>query len=213
MPPSVDSVYCAVVLAAGRASRMGEPKGLLRLEGQPLLEHVLAAASAAQAVSEIVLVVNSAVEARLGEVALPTRVVTQIVVNPHESSGPGASLALGLATVSPGATAAAILLGDQPRVRPETIDRVARAFEKSGKPCARPVYSGAQLEHVPAHPVFVARRLWPEVTARSGGKGLGEWLSRYPERLQAVLCKGAPPRDIDTPDDYAAECEAGPDPT
>ncbi|MFP6580485.1 MAG: nucleotidyltransferase family protein [Myxococcota bacterium] len=199
------------MLAAGASRRMGAPKGLLPLEGRPILQHVLEAA-AASGVFEIVLVVNPTVEARLGELALPAGVPTRVVVNARESSGIGDSLGLGLAAARGDASAAVILLGDQPRVRPAVIERVARAFEKSGKPCARSVYSGAQLEHVPAHPVFVARKLWPEVMALSGGKGLAEWLSRHPENLQVVECEGTPPGDIDTPCDYAAACDAGSDP-
>jgi molybdenum cofactor cytidylyltransferase len=190
-----------VILAAGTSTRMGRPKQLLPLAGRPLLQHVVDAAAASR-VDEIVLVLGHAAEEIRAAITLPSRLPARVVVNPDPARGQSASLRLGLRAADPCATAAAVLLGDQPQVTRALIDRVAEAFFDGDAPAARPVWRSHGGERVPGHPVFLARRIWPEVEGLSGDQGARVLLAAHPEWLLEVACEEEPPGDIDDVDDY-----------
>ena len=87
-----------VVLAAGRSSRMGQPKGLVTFRGKPWLVHQLEAALGA-GVSPIFVLGYDAerYRAALADVlALPG---VSVVTNPEPSRGPFSSLQCGLGAV------------------------------------------------------------------------------------------------------------------
>lgn len=58
-----------VVLAGGKSSRMGQDKGLLQLQGRPMVAHVLSQVQAC--FQEVVLVANSPAYAQFGYPVLP----------------------------------------------------------------------------------------------------------------------------------------------
>jgi len=200
-PAEDGSFVSGVILAAGASRRMGRPKMLLPLEGRPLLQHALDAA-AASCLDEIVLVLGGGAPEILEAVALPPGRTVHVAVNEEPEAGQSASLRLGLRSAAPEAAAAAILLGDQPRVTGTLIDRVAAAFLAVEAPVVRPVYSGSHGRRVPGHPVLVARRLWSEVEKLRGDEGLRGLLARRPEWMEELAVEGEPPDDIDTWEDY-----------
>ena len=202
-----DAFLSAVILAAGTARRMGRPKLLLPLGDRPLLQHALDAAAASR-LDEIVLVLGDEAARVLEGIRLPARLPVRVAVNPDPSAGQSRSLCLGLRAADPRAAAAAILLGDQPRVTGPLIDRVAAAFLGAEVPVARPVYSGPHGRRVPGHPVLVARRIWPEVEKLRGDEGMRGLLVRRPEWLLAVPVAGDAPGDVDTPEDYRSAVAA-----
>lgn len=72
-----------IILAAGRGSRMGTPKQLLPLDGGPLLQHVVNAAT--EALADVILVLGHEAEAVRAALDLPARV--RVVVNPDHAEG------------------------------------------------------------------------------------------------------------------------------
>ena len=119
----------AVVLAAGAASRFGSPKALARLDGRPILEHVLDAVREAGIGEVVVVLGHFADEIEDGITWLDERIVR----NPdprHLSS----SLQVGVAAAAaldPPPRAVVIVLGDQPRTRPEVIRALISAARSS----------------------------------------------------------------------------------
>jgi molybdenum cofactor cytidylyltransferase len=206
-----DAFLSAVILAAGTARRMGRTKLLLPLGDRPLLQHALDAAAAASRLDEIVLVLGDEAARVLEGIRLPARLPVRVAINPNPSAGQSRSLRLGLRAADLRAVAAAILLGDQPRVTGPLIDRVAAAFLGAEVPVARPVYSGPHGRRVPGHPVLVARRIWPEVEKLRGDEGMRGLLARRPEWLLAVPVAGEAPGDVDTPEDYRSAVAAAAD--
>jgi molybdenum cofactor cytidylyltransferase len=202
-----ESFLSGVILAAGASRRMGRPKLLLPLGDRPLLQHALDAAAASR-LDEIVLVLGDRAAEVLDAIRLPSRLPVRVAVNEDPASGQSSSLRLGLRTADPRASAAAILLGDQPRVTGPLIDRVVAAFLGAGAPVARPVYCDSHERRVPGHPVLVARRVWPELESLRGDEGMRGLLARRPEWLLEVPVEGAPPGDIDTPKDYRSAAAA-----
>ncbi len=187
-----------VVLAAGGSRRLGRPKQLLPLAGQPVLAHVVRAAHDSD-LAEVVLVLGheaDAIAAAVGDLGQRT------VVNPDWTSGQSTSLRAGLAAVDPTADAVLFLLGDQPGVGRETIDAllaVARA-DPEARPIAAAEYGGRL-----GNPVLFRRALFPDLAALTGDEGARRLLRADPDRvLRVPVADGPPPPDIDTEEDYRA---------
>ena len=203
-----------IVLAAGASTRLGRPKQLLPFGDRCLLQRVIDEAAHSRLHEIVVVLGHRAAEIRRA-LRLPGR--ARIVVNSDHVAGQGASLAAGLCAADARATAAAVLLGDQPGVSAALIDRVVEAFLAGHTPAARPVYVGTD-RRVPGHPVLLARRVWPEVVPRvvhpgaqpGASEGARSALAAHPEWLLEVVLDGEPPADIDTWEDYRRSIDALP---
>ena len=152
----------AVVLAAGMSRRMGTPKQLLRIGGETILERTLKNVRAS-AVAEIVLVLGFAAESVEKEISTER---VKIVHNQEYQQGMGTSLRAGLAAVDAGASAALIVLADQPFVRPETLNRLIACHQESKPQIIIPMYKGFR-----GNPVLLDRSVFPEVKALTGDVG------------------------------------------
>ena len=205
--PRAGPYLSGVILAAGESTRMGRPKQLLPLGDRPLLQRVLDEA-VASCLDEVILVLGHEARQVQQAIQLPSGRRVRVVVNDDYARGQSTSLRLGLRSANARAEAAAVLLGDQPGVTAQLIDRVAAAFLAAGSPLVRPVYGGAGGRSVPGHPVFLARRIWPEVERLKGDRGARELLIDHPDWLLEVPVEGEPPQDIDTWDDYERAAEA-----
>ena len=200
------TAVAGVVLAAGGSRRMGHPKQLLPLGGRPLLQHALDAA-AASGLGEIVLVLGHEAEAIRRAVALPAR--ARVVVNSAWADGQGGSLARGLAAIGRDAPAAAVLLGDQPDVDADLIDRVVAAFRGDRDTALRPVWRDSNGAAHPGHPVVLARRSWAEIATLDGDRGARELFRRHPDWVRELPLAGTPPSDIDDAADYRRVSSGG----
>ena len=186
----------AIVLAAGTASRFGRPKQLIDLGGRPLVTYAVQSALDA-GVSEVIVVLGNEA-AQVGD-ALSTLPVG-LVFNPRFAEGQGTSVAAGIAALSPDIDAVVILLGDQPGVRPATIEALVEAFATGTSGIIAPVY-GTIL----GNPVLFGRDLFPALQALDGDEGARSIIrSRMPEVLRVPVPGDAPPPDIDTEADYEA---------
>jgi molybdenum cofactor cytidylyltransferase len=201
------AILSGVILAAGVSTRMGRPKQLLPLGDRCLLQHVLDEALSSR-LDEVILVLGHRAEEIREALRLRPGGPLRVVINPDYASGLSASLRLGLSSVDPRAVAAAVLLGDQPDMTTELIDRMAAAFLGADSPLVRPVYSGSAGRRVPGHPVFLARRVWPEVEKLRGDQGARALVSARPEWLLEVPVDHEPPADVDTWEDYQRAVDA-----
>jgi CTP:molybdopterin cytidylyltransferase MocA/SAM-dependent methyltransferase len=186
----------AIVLAAGASSRFGSPKALAILEGRPLLEHVLDAVRTA-GIDEIVVVLgHAAQEIEDGIDWLSEHRVRN--PDPRYLSG---SLQAGLAAVldiEPPVKAVVVVLGDQPRTRPEVI----RALISAGRSGDRPVVIPRYTDGGGANPVLLRADGFGLVDEASGDRGLGPLLSSDPNLVLEVPVPGSNP-DVDRPADLA----------
>ncbi|MBP2300992.1 NTP transferase domain-containing protein [Azospirillum picis] len=184
----------ALVLAAGRSSRMGPTNKLLApVQGAPLVARAVDAALASQAAGVIV------VTGHQGEsvaAALADRPVT-FVHNPAFADGLSSSLRAGLAAVPSEADAVVVCLGDMPRVASAVIDRLIAAYNPlEGRAICVPVIDGKQ-----GNPVLWDRAFFTEMAALSGDAGAKRLLGRHVDRLCEVPMEDAGVLyDVDTPE-------------
>jgi nicotine blue oxidoreductase len=188
----VRTSVAGVLLAAGEGSRLGQPKALVKLDGQTLAERGADMLRAGGA--DPVLIVTGAVPLDLPGV--------RTVRNPQWRTGMGSSLRAALqdlqAPQAPGRVAAAVVaLADQPLVGAEAVARLIAAF-RGGASVAVAAYRGQ-----PRNPVLVAREHWPEViTMAVGDQGARAFLRARPELVSLIECGDTgSPDDIDTPAD------------
>ena len=193
----------AVVLAAGRSTRMGTANKLLAdVGGRPMVRRVVDAARASRA--DPVVVVTGFERDRV-EAALDGSEAT-LVHNPDYAAGLSTSLHRGVAALSEAIDGVVVCLGDMPRVSSAVIDRLIAAFDPlEGRAICLSTWQGKR-----GNPVLIARRFFAEVQTISGDVGAKALIGEYPEAVcevamadDGVLC------DVDTPDALAAVKSSG----
>mgnify|MGYP001946852889 FL=1 len=143
----------ALLLAAGRSSRMGRLKGLLPWQGKPLIEWQIT--QLRQSVIDDLIVVLG-YQAEQYEPYLQAFEITT-VLNTDCNRGKCSSILKGLQSVTPHTDAILIAAVDQP-MRGETVNRMIRFMEQSDKGIVIPVYRGKR-----GHPVLFSATLREEL--------------------------------------------------
>ena len=194
--PSSRLRLAAIVLAAGRAQRMGETKQLADLSGIPMIRRTVENIRAAD-LGEVIVVTGHDAE-RVGA-ALRGLPVT-IVRNPDYADGLSTSLRAGLEALPPETDAALVALGDMPSVSPADIDRLIAAFDPAeGRSIVVPVHQGKR-----GNPVLWGAAYFAEMKMLTGDAGAKRLLADYPEAVTEVELGAGILADIDTPADLAA---------
>lgn len=184
-----------VVLAAGKSLRLGQPKQLLVLDGEPLVRRAARAAVEAGLWPVVVVVGDHADEVRGALAGLPVATVA----NAQYASGMASSLRRGLARLAecaPDAAGVVVLTCDQPRVTARHVEALAAASRQGGKPIAASSYAGAL-----GVPALFAAAVFPELHALEGDQGARGVIGRDPARVCAVPLEGGE-LDVDTPEDW-----------
>jgi molybdenum cofactor cytidylyltransferase len=196
--PKKDQLIAAVVLAAGRSTRMGAVnKMIAEIGGKPLVR--IAAEQALASAAKPVIVVTGhereRIEAALA--GLPVR----FVHNPDYAEGLGTSLKTGIAAVPDTADAAIVCLGDMPQVDATLIDRLIAAFDpERGALVVVPSIDGRR-----GNPVVWSRRFFHDLMAISGDIGARHLIGTYAEAVVEVPVAGeAALTDVDTPESLSA---------
>jgi molybdenum cofactor cytidylyltransferase len=188
-----------IILAAGMSLRFGQPKQLMRLGDKSLLEWVLDAALASR-LAKVVLVLGhehqKILQALGDKTSLPR---LQIVINPRYREGQSRSLQAGLSTVHKAFHSVMFLLGDQPRLQPDTIDHLLESFWNSEKDICVPVCRGKR-----GNPTIFSRALYFKLMAIEGDIGARDIILENAAQVLPVEVDGPLGFvDIDSQEDLA----------
>lgn len=179
----------AIVLAAGKSTRMGRQKMLLPWGGTIVIGKVVQTLRNAD-VNEIILVTNSEIAGQITDYGL------RIMFN--YEGGMLYSLQLGLQAQKPSAEATLICLGDQPQMEEGSVRAVCQAYSKSKSDLVVPSY---QMRR--GHPWLAARALWDKMLAMKEGQSMRDFLNAHADEIEYVnLETPSILQDLDTPDDY-----------
>jgi molybdenum cofactor cytidylyltransferase len=184
----------AVVLAAGRSTRMGGPNKLIaEISRRPLVRIAAEEALASRARPVIVVTGHQRDQVEAALNGLPVR----LVHNPDFAQGLGGSLKAGIAAVPADADGAIVCLGDMPQVDASLIDRLIAAFDPDRAALVVvPTFEGKR-----GNPVLWSRRFFSDLMAIEGDVGARYLIGRYPEAVVEVPVDGkAALVDIDTPE-------------
>jgi molybdenum cofactor cytidylyltransferase len=195
----------AVVLAAGRATRMGRVKQMLPWrQGETLLTEVVRRLQASP-VAQIVVVTGMArdeVEAALGRLqSQPGRPEVRTVFNAdYATTEMGRSLQVGLRALPANCGAALVALADQPALEPAVVASVVQRWRESLSPVVAPFYRGRR-----GHPLLFDRAAWPRLLELPGNSNPREALEAAGSLEAVEVNSDTILRDIDTPEDYDRE--------
>lgn len=218
-----------LLLAAGAGRRLGKPKGLLTLDGEPLVARGARLLAAGGCSPRVVTVGAAAADvtaaltgsdtagsgiARGGTAPSPAREAgadepapARIVLVDDWAEGMGASLRAGLAALGADDVAAVIVtLVDQPFVRPALLHRLIAVAEGGGTAHGpAPAAVVASYAGQPRTPVLLRREVWSDVARLARGDvGARTWLRANPDQVRLTPCDDVgSPDDLDTPDDLA----------
>ncbi len=181
-----------IILAAGAAARMGQPKLLLPWQGESLIRHIARTALQGGLAPVVVVTGSGAEEIRAVLVGMDVH----LVHNPAWQTGQSTSVRAGVLALPAQVDAALFLLGDQPYVSPELIQALVQKYRETRPPILAPFVGERR-----ANPVLFDRSLFGALCALEGDSGGRSLFKDHPptpmpwpdERLLL---------DIDTPGDY-----------
>jgi molybdenum cofactor cytidylyltransferase len=184
------------ILAAGESKRMGQPKLCLPWGDTTILGHLLAQWREAGAAN--ILVVHGPGETPVSRELDRLGVANRIVNSAMERGMMGSIItAAASAMTDKTLTHLVISLGDQPRVRIETLRELLRACDEAPGQVIRLIHDGKA-----GHPLALPATMLPELSATPAAT-LRDFL-RLKEMPSRDLTSGdfGILLDVDTPDDY-----------
>jgi molybdenum cofactor cytidylyltransferase len=194
-----------VILAAGRSARMGRPKLLLPWGKTSVLGHLISQwyGLAAKQVAVVCASGDQAIQVELDCLDFPSQ---SRLMNPAPERGMFSSIQCAAQWPEwlPTLTHWAIVLGDQPHLRLQTLHQVLAFATVNHARVCQPSRNGHAR-----HPVLLPRTIFQRL-ARSKAASLKEFLSS--QSRPAALCEVEDPGidlDIDYPKDYQKAIKLG----
>ena len=188
----------ALVLAAGRSSRMAPAnKLLIEVDGVPMARRAVDAALASQAVATIAVIGNEAARVRQAFAGCDIA----IVENPDFAAGLSSSLRAGLASLPDDIDGVLVLLGDMPRITAAHLDRLIAAFAPDeGRSICIPTHRAKR-----GNPILWDARFLPDMRTLDGDQGARGLIGRHADQVCEVeMPDDAVLLDVDTPGARAA---------
>lgn len=189
-----DAAPCAViVLAAGGSSRMGRPKQLLDVEGQPLLRRAVGTALEARLGPVLVVLGAGAAEVRPAIAGLDIHVVE----NPGWQEGLSSSLRAGVEAaglVAPAVRGLIAMPADMPRITALHL----RALDARQRALGAAIVATDDGDHR-GPPAFFARAVFAALAALRGDAGARGLLGGH--GVVTVAATSGAGIDIDSPED------------
>ncbi|MDQ6479177.1 nucleotidyltransferase family protein [Dyadobacter sp. LHD-138] len=183
-----------VILAAGKSSRLGQPKQLLPFKGKSLLIHVV---QIAKQVSENVFVIigsdKKKMEAEIKNEAVDT------VFNEAWEEGMASSIRCGLLRATEKIQdlgSVIFMVCDQPFVTTGLLQNLVQEKERSGKAIVASAYA-----EIAGTPVLFDKSVWPELMELQGDIGARKIIVKNKERV-ATIDFPLGKVDMDTAEDY-----------
>ncbi|GAC1360555.1 MAG: molybdenum cofactor cytidylyltransferase [Ktedonobacteraceae bacterium] len=199
----MSNATAAIILAAGRSSRMGQGqhKLLLPLGDRPVLAHVLDTILASQARPLVVVLGYQAEQVRAILAPYATQPEITIIENPDYQQGMSTSLRKGveaLLAASHAADGALIILGDQPLMTPHVINTMIETRQVTGKRIVAARYNGKR-----GNPTLFAASLFPELLEITGDEGGRTVIERHRQEMTTLeMGDDTPNYDVDTWEAY-----------
>lgn len=190
-----------LILGAGASQRFGEPKQLLPFADTTLLGWVVRQVQSAAGLDETIVVLGrSADEIRKRVDFGDAKVVDNLVF----SEGCASSYRAGIAALNSKSDAIMIILGDQPGITPEIINRLADEWRQSDAPIALCSYTDRK-----GHPMIFARSLFNQLEVLHGDKAAWKLVDRNASSVLYIHLPLPLPEDINTREDFESFTSAG----
>ncbi len=190
----------AVILAAGESRRMGQPKLLLPFGKRTIIESVVQSVVSSKVDGTLVVLGSERekIEKKVKNFSVRS------VYNPDCRKGMLSSVLCGLRALPDETRAVVVVLGDQPSVSKQTINRIIDEYQNTKKGIVLPVYNKER-----GHPVLIDMKYREEIEALSADVGLRGTVYSHPEDiLEVEVDTPSIHQDIDDEADYKKELES-----
>jgi len=186
----------AVILAAGESKRMGFPKQLIEICGEKIIRIVVKKVLNV-GFGDIVVVLGH----MAGDIAryIDDMIGIKIIVNPRYREGMSTSLIEGIKNLRRDIEAFMVILGDQPFVSKETMEKIIETYYgMERKPLmVVPTYRGLR-----GNPVLISSRIAKDVMSLRGDIGARALMERYKAYISYIETQDPGViLDIDTKED------------
>jgi molybdenum cofactor cytidylyltransferase len=186
----------AVILAAGESKRMGFPKQLIEICGEKIIRIVVKKVLNV-GFGDIVVVLGH----MAGDIAryIDDMIGIKIIVNPRYREGMSTSLIEGIKNLRQDIEAFMVILGDQPFVSKETMEKIIETYYgMERKPLmVVPTYRGLR-----GNPVLISSRIAKEIMSLRGDIGARALMERYKAYISYIEIQDpGVVLDIDTKED------------
>ncbi|MGC2300841.1 MAG: nucleotidyltransferase family protein [Acidobacteriaceae bacterium] len=188
----------AVLLAAGASTRLGQPKQLVRVDGESLLRRTARLAIEAGC-SPTLVVLGFDAEPMRGEL---DGLAVDVVVNQNWQEGMGASLRAGmeaLRTVDPQPQAALILVCDQPRLTASHLNTLLTRHKTISTTSDIAITASIYARRAGVPAIFAAK-LFPDLRSSQGDRGAKDLIHAHAAQVLGVPWPNGE-IDIDLPGD------------
>lgn len=188
----------ALILAAGKSLRMGQPKMLMPWKGRPLLAHVVENVLQGE-FSDIVVVTGDASEQIQSVVKAIGDARLRCAFNKEYALGMLSSVQCGILALSDSFEGVMIALGDQPAIPAQIYRQLLAHFISSDALILIPSFRQKR-----GHPIFLRSTLLPELLHLDPARdSLHNVTSQHASMIQTIsLEEPAIVQDLDTPWDY-----------
>ena len=186
----------AIVLAAGRSTRMGSQKMLLPWGETTVIENVI---STLQEVGiPNIRVVTGEMHAKISERLQEYNV--QLVFNKDYENGEMlTSIQVGICEINAAADAILIVLGDQPQIKAQVIREIIERYLVTHHPIIVPSYKMHR-----GHPWLLGQSFWEEILALKPPETLRDFLIKHNVEIDYVnVDTPSVLQDLDTQQDYS----------
>jgi len=185
---------------------MGEPKQLLRWQGEPLVTRAARIALESGASETVVVTgaVGERVEAALGPLREAGRGRLRVVHNTAWQAGQAGSVRAAIEALPAACEAVLFLPVDQPRLPSVLLRRLWQVW-RGGSDLAAVTVDGA----IRGAPGLFDRRFFGQLRQVQGDGGGGKLLRRYAAEVSAVEAPVEWVADVDTPEDWRTAVDRG----
>jgi molybdenum cofactor cytidylyltransferase len=183
-----------LILGAGASQRLGPPKQLLPFRDTTMLGWVVRQAQSAKGVDDLIVVLGRAADEVRARVDFGA---ARVVENKVFTEGCSSSYRAGLAALNPESQAILIILGDQPGIMPEVIDRLAEEWRRTEALIALCSYNGRK-----GHPMIFSKAMFDQLEGLHGDKAAWKLVDANAGLVQEVHFNLPFPDDINTAADF-----------
>jgi molybdenum cofactor cytidylyltransferase len=195
-----EAAHDCILLAAGASTRLGQPKQLLRRQGETLIHRCARLARATQPQRLLIVVATAAANIR----AALANVDAELIENSDWQRGLSGSLQLAALQLATSDRTCLLLGCDQPALELAHLNALLSASAQAASGCAALSHQG-----MAALPAAVSPQLLKTASALQGDRGLRAALRALPRASIALLDYPELQRDIDDEEDLAAAIRAG----
>ncbi|MDY6898110.1 MAG: nucleotidyltransferase family protein [Cyanobacteriota bacterium] len=184
-----------IILAAGKASRMGKPKQLLTYQGSSLISHAINVGLNSICKPVVVVLGAYAEKVKLEIDKLPV----QIIENPDWETGMASSIRAGISTINQNninLDAVIIALADQPLIPEAVFNELIQKYQETENKIIASAY-----DDIVGVPALFDKNLFLELMDIKGDRGAKALIRKYQDEVLTIPVAEAA-IDIDTEDDY-----------